>query len=195
VKFDSHLFSNMCALYSYNRVIVITNYANSATRDYMTSREVHVLVVSPASEMESISAVLTVAKEHRLSIARLRTAGRDVPGFLDRGDVVMELVGIAGQNGENFQADVNRVNSQMTVSEVPIEEITVGCQLSVQIVLKSSNISICRHTWTDALRVLLTKMSLSVFSSLTLSSLVRRGRVWMPCCGRASRWRPCSPCT
>lgn len=92
----------------------------------MTSREIHVLVVTPSSEVESLSAVLTVAKEHRLSIARLRTAGADVRGFLDRGDVVMELVGISGQNGENFQSDVSRVNSQVTVSEVAIEEITVG---------------------------------------------------------------------
>ena len=90
----------------------------------MTEREVHVLVVIPGGDIAALPAVLTVAKEHRLSIARLRTAGACVPDFFDSGDIVMELVGIAGQHGEDFQSDVGRKCPHVTVNEVPIEEIT-----------------------------------------------------------------------
>lgn len=108
----------------FDRVIVLTNYANSATRDYMMAREVHFLVVIPASQVGHAGSVLQAAKEHRLSIARVRTAGSSVPDYLDGGDVVLELVGIAGQNGEDFAADISRISSEITAVDVPMDEIT-----------------------------------------------------------------------
>ena len=168
----------------YNRVLVITNYANSATRDYMTAREIHVLVVTPDSAMGELPAVLNLAKAHRLSIARVRTAGNHVPDYLDRGDIVMELVGIAGQHGEDFGADVAKISTQISVSEVPVEEITVRscpslplCCLTTPVLSHSLSATVIgrRHTWTNAQCA--HRMRIPRYASLNLmwSSLVMLG--------------------
>jgi hypothetical protein len=105
--------------------MVLTNYANSFTREYMISREVHFLVVLPSSRFHSFPKVLNTARQFSLSLGRVRTAGSSVRDFLECGDLVMELVGICGQNGDEFPAAVAKVDSEIIVQNSPVEEITV----------------------------------------------------------------------
>jgi hypothetical protein len=105
--------------------MVLTNYANSFTREYMTSREVHFLVVIPSSRFRSFPKVLNTARQFSLSLARVRTAGSSVRDFLECGDVVMEVVGISGHNGDEFPVAMAKVDSEIIVQNSPMEEITV----------------------------------------------------------------------
>ena len=114
----------------YNRVITLTDYANSGTRDYMMSREVHFLCVIKTDSVCKMSKVLEVVHQHRLSIGRARTANMAVPdGNIDSGDIVFEFVGIQGQNGENFCGDVANLSIGASAIKLSSEEVAVSCLL------------------------------------------------------------------
>lgn len=111
----------------FNRVIILTDYANSASRDYMMSREVHFLCVMKADSLSRLNKILDVVDQHRLSIGRARTANHSMPDIeVDAGDIVFEFVGIQGQNGENFISDVNKLRAGATVTAASYQNISVG---------------------------------------------------------------------
>lgn len=109
----------------FNRVIILTDYANTATRDYLKTREVHFLCVVKADSLSRLNRILDVVDQHRLSIGRTRTANESLPGVgADTGDIVFEFVGIQGQNGEDFIGDVDKIGVGATVTSAPFQEIS-----------------------------------------------------------------------
>jgi hypothetical protein len=110
----------------FNRVINLTDYANTATRDYLMAREVHFLCVVKADSLNRLNRVLDVVDQHRLLIGRVRTANISVPDVgVDTGDIVFEFVGIQGQKGEDFIGDVDKLNVGAAVTCQPFQEISV----------------------------------------------------------------------
>jgi len=110
----------------FNRVIILTDYANSATRDYLMTREIHFLCVVKAESLNKLNRVLDVVDQHRLSIGRTRTSNKSIPNAgVDSGDIVFEFVGIQGQNGEDFVGDVDKLQTGVTVTTAPFQEISV----------------------------------------------------------------------
>lgn len=110
----------------FNRIIILTDYANSATRDYLMSREVHFLCIIKADSLNKLNRVLDVVDQHRLSVGRTRTANQSVPNAgVDGGDIVFEFVGIQGQNGEDFIGDVDKLNAGAMVTTAHFQEISV----------------------------------------------------------------------
>lgn len=110
----------------FNRVIILTDYANSATRDYLMSREVHFMCVVKADMLNKLNRVLDVVGQHRLSIGRARTVSQSLPEIgADVRDIVFEFVGIQGQNGEDFIGDIDRSGVGANVSVAPFQDISV----------------------------------------------------------------------
>jgi hypothetical protein len=109
----------------YNRTMIITNYANSVTKEYMAAREIHFLVVVPSQRLGSFPKALNTAHRFALSLGRIRTAGSSVRDFLEGGDVVMELVGICGQDAGEFPSAMSSIDREIIVQSAQPEEITV----------------------------------------------------------------------
>jgi nucleoside diphosphate kinase len=109
--------------------MIITNYANSSTREYMAAREIHFLVVIPSARFSSFPKVLKTAQQFALSLGRVRTAGSSVRDFLEGGDVVLELVGICGQDAGEFPSAMSAVDREIFVQGAQSEEITVSQSL------------------------------------------------------------------
>lgn len=106
--------------------MVIRNYANTFTKDYMISREVHFLVVIPASKITSLPKAINTAKRFALSMGRVRSAGSTVRDFLESGDIVMEMVGISGHDGDEFLSAMSTLDRDIFVQSASIDEITVS---------------------------------------------------------------------
>lgn len=110
----------------YNRVIILTDYANSGTRDYLLSREVHFMCVVRKDALEDLTRIFKVVDQHRLSLGRVRTAKSTVKDInADPGDIVFEFVGIAGQKGEDFIGDIDRLQLPVAVTSIPLEDIAM----------------------------------------------------------------------
>lgn len=109
----------------YNRVITLTDYANSGTRDYMMSRETHFLCIVKTRSIHRLGKLFEAVDKHRLSIGRTRTANISLAGYdVDSGDIVFEFVGIEGQNDENFIADVEKLGLEVFTIKSTTQEIT-----------------------------------------------------------------------
>lgn len=131
----------------FNRVIILTDYANTATRDYLMSREVHFMCVVKVGSLKKLNRILDVVGQHRLSIGRARTVTQSIQEVdADVGDIVFEFVGIQGQNGEDFIGDVSKTGVGC-VSSARFQDISVRPLIAGICVSATFFRCLCDYIW------------------------------------------------
>ena len=105
----------MCSLFylnyvfSFQRLLIIKKYANSATENYFKTREVHMLCLINKENQRALGSLVTLAKQSNLRWGGVTTtsASIDECGInASAGDIIMELVSCVGSDPDKFMSDV-----------------------------------------------------------------------------------------
>ena len=102
-------------------MIVLKKFANTATADYMNSREVRFLCVIKSTALTaSFYKCLLLAKKHKLRMGRVVTTSTELSvdqQYVSYGDALLEIVGLSTAAKSKFYIEVNQIGPTVYVTE------------------------------------------------------------------------------
>jgi hypothetical protein len=121
----------------YNRLMVIKGFANKATTDFMKTREVRYLCKVGKEDLVEFGTLLNTAKRCGLVMGKVVTTSSTFYSRIlaaNRGDVVVELVGILATNKDAFLKAIDIPSlSSVTAVMATAQEIDVSPAFSLTV--------------------------------------------------------------
>lgn len=109
---------------------MLKKFANTATADYMISKEVRFLCVIRSTALTtSFHKCLLLAKKHKLRMGRVLTVSSDIlvdpQQSASNGDTLLEIVGLSTAAKIHFYNEVSQIGPSVYIKESGVEALSV----------------------------------------------------------------------
>lgn len=118
----------------YNRVMTIKSYANAATKQYFSDKELHILCI--LNGINDLCTIVSVGNKHGFVVGRVLTVANEVriaDSFVPKGSILFELLGSHGV--KQYDALVKDLKILAPAVAVTIQKEAVDVIYCIKVIL------------------------------------------------------------